>query len=138
MKATIWNREETIWRPLPVDGSAFERLTLLGGGKRKEAELVLADGRRFWLAAGDVRLIARTGLTVQAASVDDVSLRIDYFGVGLVIRRARVGILVYRPDDRGDEEQFAQQLQAFLQSDGREELHWVVDFDLELAATSGG
>jgi hypothetical protein len=137
MTITIWDEKAAIWKSLPLEGSVFERLTLLGNGKDKDMELVLADGRRFRMGADDLRVTGCAGMTVQATSVGDLSLRIDYVGANLMIRHARVGTPVYHwSGPRETEEDFEQALREFLRADGREELLWAVSLELELVAAA--
>jgi hypothetical protein len=84
---------------------------------------------RLEMGAGDITVSTHGALEMRLERLDDVNLRIGYAGPGVEIRSMQV-----RFDDPDYQNEFIEDLRAFLGGDAADEFNYCVDANIALAA----
>ena len=119
------------WHSVLVGPAPLADVVIVGSGKDADIRIALADGKRLLMGAGDVTVSADSSVRARIQWLDDVNVEIRYCGPGLVARSVRVK---YDSGDPEWQDEFHQDLRAWLASDSSYEFNYSVDADIVLAA----
>jgi hypothetical protein len=119
------------WHSVLVGPASLADVVIVGSGEEADILIALADGRQLSMGAGEVTVSADSSVRARITRLDDVNVDIRYGGPGLVARSVRVS---YDSRDPEWQDEFQEDLRAWLASDSSYEFNYRVDADVVLAA----
>jgi hypothetical protein len=125
------NTDQGDWHSVVATPTPLTEVVIVGSGKDAEILIALADGRELSMGAGVVTVSADSGVQARITQLDDANVEIRYCGPGLAARSVR---LKYDSRDPEWQDEFREDVRAWLANDSSFELNYCVDADIVLAA----